>query len=160
MESILTVGISACGKSTYAGLLKHTEINRDDIRFGIVMPEAKGDWKKYVFSKLNEALVNKEEEKLLKKASEDGVDIVVSNTNINTQIRRDWIKRCKKAGYTVKIVVFNISLEEAIQRDSFRGKRSVGESVITSQYEKLQKAFKEIEKEKILYGVEVEVINV
>jgi hypothetical protein len=35
MQVILTVGISACGKSTYAGLLKHMEINRDDIRFGV-----------------------------------------------------------------------------------------------------------------------------
>lgn len=160
MEAIITVGISASGKSTYAGTIHHTEINRDDIRFGIVMPEAQGSWKKYVFSKSNEAQVNKEEENLLKQSASEGVDIVVSNTNINTQIRRDWIKRCKKAGYSVKIVVFNISLEEAVQRDSFRGKRSVGESVITSQYEKLQKALKEIEKEKTLYGVEVEVINV
>lgn len=160
MEAILTVGISACGKSTYAGLLKHTEINRDDIRFGIVMPEAKGDWKKYVFSKLNEALVNKEEENLLRQAVTDGMDIVVSNTNINTETRRNWIKRCKKAGYTVKLVVFNIPLKEAVERDSFRGKRSVGEKVITAQYEKLQKALKEVEKEKTLYGVEVEVINV
>lgn len=141
MEAILTVGISACGKSTYAGLLKHTEINRDDIRFGIVMPEAQGSWKKYVFSKENEALTTSVEDGLFKQAVEDGNDIVISNTNIITQIRRDWIKRCKKEGYTVKIVVFNISLEEAIQRDSFRGKRSVGEKVITSQYEKLQKVY-------------------
>lgn len=160
MKCILTVGISACGKSTYAGLLKHTEINRDDIRFGIVMPEAQGNWKKYVFSKENESLTTSLEEVLFKKALKAGQDVIVSNTNINTQIRRDWIKRCKNAGYKVKIVVFNICLEEAIQRDSFRGKRSVGESVITSQYEKLQKALKEIEKEKTLYGVEVEVINV
>lgn len=160
MEAILTVGISACGKSTYAGLLKHTEINRDDIRFGIVMPEAQGSWKKYVFSKENEALTTSVEDTLFKQAVEDGDDIVISNTNINTEIRRNWIKRCKKEGYTVKIVVFNISIEEAIQRDSFRGKRSVGEKVITSQYEKLQKALKEVEKEKALYGVEVEVLNV
>lgn len=160
MEAILTVGISACGKSTYAGLLNHAEINRDDIRFGIVMPESQGNWKKYVFSKENEALTTSVEDTLFKQAVKDGNDIVISNTNINTQIRRDWIKRCKKEGYTVKIVVFNISLEEAVERDNFRGKRSVGEKVITSQYEKLQKALKEIEKEESLYGVEVEVINV
>ena len=153
MEAILTVGISACGKSTYAGLLKHTEINRDDIRFGIVMPEAQDSWKKYVFSKENEALTTSVENTLFKQAVEDGDDIVISNTNINTQIRRDWIKRCKEEGYTVKIVVFNISLEEAIQRDRFRGKRSVGEKVITSQYEKLQKALKDIEKEEAIHGV-------
>lgn len=160
MKCILTVGISACGKSTYAGLLKHTEINRDDIRFGIVMPEAKGTWKNYVFSKENESLTTSLEELLFKKAAEKGESVIVSNTNINTEIRRNWIKRCKKAGYAVKLVVFNISLEEAIKRDSFRGGRSVGEKVITSQYEKLQKALKEVEKEKTLYGVEVEVIDV
>lgn len=160
MEAIITVGVSACGKSTYAGTIPHTEINRDDIRFGIVMPEAKGDWKEYVFSKENESLTTSLEELLFKKAAEKGESVIVSNTNINTEIRRNWIKRCKKAGYTVKLVVFNISLEEAIERDSFRGKRSVGEKVITSQYEKLQKALKEIKKEKTLYGVEVEVFNV
>lgn len=160
MEAIITVGVSACGKSTYVGTISHTEINRDDIRFGIVMPEAKGDWKKYVFSEENESLTTFLEELLFNKAAEKGESVIVSNTNINTEIRRNWIKRCKKAGYAVKLVVFNISLEEAIERDSFRGKRSVGEKVITSQYEKLQKALKEVEKEKVLYGVEVEGINV
>lgn len=160
MEAIITVGISASGKSTYAGTIHHTEINRDDIRFGIVMPEAQGNWKKYVFSKENESLTTSLEEVLFKKAVKAGQDVIVSNTNINTQIRRDWIKCCKNAGYTVKIVVFNISLEEAIRRDSFRGKRSVGEKVITSQYEKLQKSLGDIEKEKTLYGVVVEVVNV
>lgn len=160
MEAIITVGVSACGKSTYAGTIHHTEINRDDIRFGIVMPEAKGTWKNYVFSKENESLTTSLEELLFKKAAEKGESVIVSNTNINTEIRRNWIKRCKKAGYTVKLVVFNISLEEAIERDSFRGKRSVGEKVITTQYKKLQKALEEVEKEKALYGVEVEVVNV
>lgn len=160
MEAIITVGVSACGKSTYAGAIRHTEINRDDIRFGIVMPEAKGAWKNYVFSKENESLTTSLEELLFKKAAEKGESVIVSNTNINTEIRRNWIERCKKAGYIVKLIVFNISLEEAIERDSFRGGRSVGEKVITSQYEKLQKALKEVEKEKTLYGVEVEVINV
>lgn len=155
MEAIITVGVSACGKSTYAGTIPHTEINRDDIRFGIVMPEAKERWDKYSFSKLNELRVNNEEDKLFAQAIEDGVDIVISNTNINTRIRREWIKRCKKAGFVVKVVLFNVSYEEAVERDSLRSGRSVGKAVILSQYEKLQEVLKEIEKEKSLYGIEV-----
>ena len=152
----ITVGISASGKSTYAGLLPTAlEINRDDIRFGIVMPEAKGRWDKYSFSKLNEQRVSNEEDKLFAQAIEDGVDIVISNTNINTNIRREWIKRCKKAGFVVKVVLFNVSYKEAVERDSLRSGRSVGKAVILSQYEKLQGVLKEIEKEKSLYGIEV-----
>ena len=50
MKLIMTVGISASGKTTWAETQKHcmVNINRDDIRFNIVQPGS--DWSTYKFS--------------------------------------------------------------------------------------------------------------
>ena len=160
MEAIITLGISASGKSTFAGVVPHTEINRDDIRFGLVMPDAKGSWKKYKFSKENESRTTEIELKMFHDAVVNKEDIIISNTNLNKNIRRQWIKMCLKAGYKVKIVVLNVPLEVAKERDSCRRERSVGCDVIASQFEKMQKALGALEVEKELFGVGVEVFNV
>ncbi len=160
MEAIITLGISASGKSTFAGVVPHTEINRDDIRFGLVMPDAKGSWKKYKFSKENESRTTEIELKMFHDAVANKEDIIISNTNLNKNIRRQWIKRCIKAGYKVKIVVLNVPLEVAKERDSYRRERSVGCDVIASQFEKMQQALEALEMEKELFGVNVEVFNV
>ena len=157
MEAIITVGISACGKSSYAGMVHHTEINRDDIRFKIVCPNAKG-WKDYRFDKINEANVNREESRILDEAAEYGDDVIVSNTNINGKIRRGWIKALKKAGYDVKIVLFETALDDAIERDSHRRNMVVGEGVIKDQWYKLQDQLTQIENEVTLYGLGFEKI--
>ena len=159
MEAIITLGISASGKSTFAGVVPHTEINRDDIRFGLVMPDAKGSWKKYKFSKENESRTTEIELKMFHDAVANKEDIIISNTNLNKNIRRQWIKRCIKAGYKVKIVVLNVPLEVAKERD-LRRERSVGCDVIASQFEKMQQDLEALEMEKELFGVNVEVFDV
>lgn len=159
MEAIITLGISASGKSTFAGVIPHTEINRDDIRFGIVMPEAKGSWKKYKFSKENENRVTEIELELFQEAVENKENIVISNTNLNTNTRREWIKRCQEVGYDVKVVVLNVSLEEAQERDLYRGNRSVGAGIISSQWDKMRGALKALEKEKEMFGITVQEID-
>ena len=56
MKAIVTVGISASGKSTWAKQqVGYMNINRDDIRFNTVCPG--GNWNTYKFNKKNEQRV-------------------------------------------------------------------------------------------------------
>ena len=65
MKLILTVGISASGKTTWAETQKHcmVNINRDNIRFNIVQPGS--DWKTYKHNKKNEKRVTEIELEVL-----------------------------------------------------------------------------------------------
>lgn len=57
MKVEILVGVSASGKTTYAmTMAEYAIVCRDDIRFGHVMPNARG-WKDYVFSNENEQKV-------------------------------------------------------------------------------------------------------
>lgn len=159
MHAIVTVGISASGKSSYAGLLPtYTEVNRDDIRFGIVMPQARG-WKDYQFSKENEAEVTRIAKKLIDNARYDGENVIVSDTFLGKKNRRAMIRMLQGFGYEVDVVLFSIKQDEAILRDSFRGLRSVGEGIIKQQYQKWENVIPELDQEKQMYGIGVEIID-
>lgn len=154
-QGTILVGVSASGKSSFAGMVSATEINRDAIRFGKVMPEAYS-WKDYKFTGANEEAVTRIAMEYFNEAVECGEDIIISDTNLSKKSRRKWIKDLQKAGYSVKIIVIHISIEDAIERDSHRRNRTVGESVIISQYEQFEKALPLIEQEKTMCNVEVE----
>lgn len=135
---IITVGISASGKTTWAEAQKYEysgnnnlNINRDDIRFKIVQPGA--DWSTYKFSKKNEKRVSEIELMIAEKGLKFESNIIISNTNLNPKTREFWKKFAEKRGYEFEIKEFPISLEEAIERDSKR-ENSVGEDVIRKQY--------------------------
>ncbi len=134
MKLILTVGISASGKTTWAETQKHcmVNINRDDIRFNIVQPGS--DWSTYKFTKMNEARVTEIELSIATDASKFGKDIIVSNTNLNPKTREFWKKFAKEHDYEFEIKEFPITLEEAIKRDNLR-QNGVGERVIRKQYD-------------------------
>lgn len=159
MHAIVTVGISASGKSSYAGMLPtYIEVNRDDIRFGIVMPEAKG-WKDYEFSDKNEAAVSRIQYNMMILAKEAGENIIISDTNTNNKTRRSMIGKLKSLGYSVEVVVIQIEEEEAIKRDSFRGNRSVGEETIKRQYQQFQNALPIIERDMTTRGYTVSYVD-
>ena len=134
MKLILTVGISASGKTTWAETQKHcmVNINRDDIRFNIIKPGS--NWSTYKFTKMNEARVTEIELSIATDASKFGEDIIVSNTNLNPKTREFWKKFAKENGYEFEIKEFPIALEEAIKRDNLR-QNGVGEQVIRKQYQ-------------------------
>lgn len=154
-QGTILVGMSAAGKSSFAGMVSATEINRDAIRFGKVMPEAYS-WKDYKFTGENESAVTRIAMEYFNEAVKYGEDIIISDTNLNKKIRRKWIKDLQKAGYSVKIIVMHVSVEDAIERDSHRRNRVVGESVILRQFDQLQSALPLIEQEKTMYNIEVE----
>ena len=130
---ILTVGISASGKTTWVE--KQTgviNINRDDIRFNIILPGS--DWSTYKFTKINERRVTEIELNVAENAVNFSPDIIISNTNLNPKTREFWKKFAEKHDYEFEIKEFPITLEEAIKRDRLR-QNGVGEQVIRKQYQ-------------------------
>ena len=133
MKLIMTVGVSASGKTTWAKEQKHcVNINRDDIRFNIILPGS--DWKTYKHNNKNEKRVTEIELEVAECAIRFEEDIIVSNTNLNPKTREFWKKFAEKHDYEFEIEEFPIALEEAIKRDNLR-QNGVGEQVIRKQYQ-------------------------
>lgn len=137
MKLILTVGISASGKTTWAEEQQRQQkrlfnINRDKIRFDIVQPGS--NWSAYKHNKKNESKVTELEFTAAITAVDCGADIIISNTNLNPKTRKFWKKFAEESGYEFEIKEFPITLEEAIKRDNLR-QNGVGEQVIRKQYQ-------------------------
>lgn len=139
MNAVVTVGISASGKSTYAKELvevyKYTEVNRDNIRramFAKNHPNTPFHWSKWNW-KL-EKKVTDEQIDQISAAYEAESDIVISDTNLSAKTRKLIVDRLTAHGYKVEIKEFEVTLEEAWKRDSHR-ECGVGHSVIATQYQ-------------------------
>lgn len=123
-------GPPASGKSTGAANLVfycgYTEINRDNIRFNEVMPG--GDWTcwKWGLEKQVTQIWNRK----LEEAMADGVNIVISDTNMDRNKREGLVKRLEANGYEVNLNLYTLPLEELIARDAKRGKMSVGADIV------------------------------
>lgn len=133
MKAWITVGISASGKTTWAKEQNALDINRDWIRFNIIQPGA--DWGSYKFNKTKENEVTKIQEQMVMDAFSRGDQIIISDTNLNSETREKWINSLTNLGYDVEIKEFDVTLETAYKRDSLR-KNGVGQNVIYSQYQK------------------------
>lgn len=135
MKAIITVGISASGKTTFANeCVKQgfVDINRDWIRFNVVKPGL--NWSNYKFNKANEGEVTKVHEQMIMDAWSKERNIVVSDTNLNSSRREALVKKLEDLGYTVEVKFIPIAYETAIKRDRLRA-NGVGEGVIYQQYQ-------------------------
>jgi predicted kinase len=133
MKAIITVGMSASGKSTYASeMVKqgYSEINRDWIRFNVVCPGS--DWSTYKFIGKNEKEVSKIHGQLIMDAWGKMENIIISDTNLDKGRREGLITKLKDLGYEVSVMEFPITREQAIKRDNLRP-NGVGGSVIYRQ---------------------------
>lgn len=134
MKAIITVGISASGKTTWAKTQGHMlDINRDYIRFNHILPGS--NWSTYKFTKAREKAVSEFQLAKINHAADFGLDVIISDTNLNPVHRARLIATLTDLGFTVEIKEFPISLEEAWRRDSIR-ENGVGHSVIYSQHQK------------------------
>lgn len=141
MKAIITVGISASGKSTWAKeyVTKHTNtrcLERDQVRKQIVcakkgIPPDLFQWKDWNWKW--EEDVSRYINDGLELASQIGQTIILSDTNLNPKYREKLIQKLEQAGYEVKIKEFPVSLETAWKRDESRP-CSVGREVIYKQY--------------------------
>lgn len=154
-QCIVTVGISASGKTTWANEQvaafrkageKWVNLNRDEIReeiFARMTNELqKFDWRKWKFKW--EKMVTEEWKWRIDKVieSDDILGVIISDTNLNPKTIQFIGTIFGNAGWQVKFQHFEISYEEAVKRDLQRD-NPVGSSVIAEQIEKYWNQFGE-----------------
>lgn len=135
MKAIITVGISASGKTTFAKQLESegwVDINRDTIRFTEVCPN--GNWNTYKFTRAREDKVTEIQTDMVHGCASVGKNIIISDTNLNPKTREKWKSLLKDLDYEVEIKDFPITYEEAVKRDKYR-LNGVGQDVIYKQYQ-------------------------
>lgn len=121
LKAIITVGISASGKTTFAKSLVEqgwVDCNRDWIRFNVVAPGT--DWNTYKFTNKRERDVTQVQEEMVMDAFSKEKNVIISDTNLNPSIREKWTNLLKEIGYDVEVKDFPIALEEAYKRDQLR----------------------------------------
>lgn len=107
LHAILTVGPSACGKSSWAEQFLqenqgYINLERDNIRFNLFC-DGKRDWTRYKFNKKNEALVTEEHDKLLDYAITYGYNLILSDTLLNETYRNNMVDKLEAEGYLVEL---------------------------------------------------------
>ena len=131
MKAIVTVGVSASGKTTwakkYASENDFVNICRDDIRWRMIGVR---DWSKWDFKFENSVTLIQRH--LIATVASEGKNIVISDTNLNSKHRKNLITYLNSLGYDVEIVTFPVTFEEAVARDDKR-ENGVGNSVIAKQ---------------------------
>lgn len=142
---ILTRGLPASGKSTYAEELVHSSrgdvirLERDLLRDQLYKsreysaPEGASEEEKEAFKQYltaRENTITIVQMAMAEAAIKAGKSVVVADTNLRAKFARDWMAFAEKLKADFKVVKFDdISVEECIRRDKLREK-SVGEKVI------------------------------
>lgn len=153
MKAIVSIGISASGKTTDAEKWLNDApgsreiLSRDDIRRKILR-EREGDastqsgnlWARWKFTRQSEAEVTAIYNDELEQIAKCRNDVYCADTNLVARHRYELIKRLESLGYEVEVREFPISLEDAWKRDEKRVD-TVGRDVIYKQY-RLWKEYK------------------
>lgn len=137
-QAILTVGISSSGKSTWSEQFvidnpDWVNINRDDVRFTLFSDGVR-DWGKYKFSKGNENRVTEVCNQKIYDAAAELKDIIISDTNLNSNTRNRLTEILYDLGYEVSFKVFDISFEEACKRNNQR-QGGISQTTLYTQYQ-------------------------
>jgi predicted kinase len=129
-RAIITVGLPACGKSTYArGLAAtHAELNLDDLRAEISGDATNQDVTSRAIGRRRHRLAE------LAKA---GRDVILSDTHAKRRDRRRAIRDLRALGYEVEVVFFDVGEATCHRRNAARA-RQVPASVIAEMAERLR----------------------
>ena len=135
-EIILTVGLPASGKTTWANEFinknrNYVNINRDDIR---LMIGGRDNYHKFTSSR--EELVTDIAFDAACSAVLKGKSVIISDTNLNRKFNIEWKKFAEehKIKYTEQLFT-DVSVGECIERDKLR-EYPVGSKVIMGMYNK------------------------
>lgn len=131
---ILLCGISASGKTTWAKeYLKNNSnsviVSRDILREKYF---PNNGIKRILPFQLEERITSIERKLVLKNALLNK-DVIIDDTNLRQKYLKEWISIFEKENLDWKIEIFDISLEEAIKRNSTREEK-VDEYVLRNQY--------------------------
>lgn len=156
LQAIVTQGISASGKTTWAKDFVFTQdqissdndwqhwqiICRDDIRKRyyerILTNRDKFLWRHWDFKYEKE--VSEIQTYKIIKCSKEEMNIIISDTNVNPIYYNNLLVLLSDCGYNYTVKQFHISFEEACRRDAERA-NGVGYSVIAKQLESFNTHF-------------------
>jgi len=128
----ITIGLPASGKSTWAKKLVHDNpgqykrVNKDDLRAMLDVSH---------WSNGNEQFVLDTRDYIVREALKQGKNVIVDDTNLSEkhQERLELLVGHVNRGVDIELVLFDVSAEECIKRDSQRtGVAKVGPKVIQS----------------------------
>lgn len=129
MKAILTIGLPASGKSTWAKQFclenGYVQIERDEIR-----KQVYPDFPNYKPKRTKEDLVSEIAYNLMKDCAKSNTGIVVSDTNLNTNFRVNLVYRLKELGYDVEYEYFTDIPYKEINRRNLARANSVPQFVI------------------------------
>jgi len=134
-EVVLTVGLPASGKTTWANQKiivdpNYININRDDIR---LMMQGRKRYNK--FSKWREKVVSYTAIMMAQEALSQGKSIIISDTNLNPGRNKNWEGIANEYNATYREELFtDIHYGECLDRDA-RREFPVGQRVITRMFE-------------------------
>lgn len=135
MKAIITIGVPCSGKSTWAEQyckeVSAVEINRDNIRMSLFKLERYSDYK---FSKDKEYLVSEYVQGMIKRCSDDKVDIIISDTNLNQGHRENLVKYLTELDYTVEFKLFDVEFFDLIKRNDKRTDKQIPRKVMYDMY--------------------------
>jgi predicted kinase len=126
----ILVGIPASGKSTYAiekvrNNSDYIRINRDSLRMMF-----SGS---YLVDYSVEKIITEVEYNIIDSVLKSGKSIVIDNTHLRLKYIRPYFEKFTDRA-DIKINIFDISIEDAIERDINRGEKKVGKDVIERMY--------------------------
>jgi predicted kinase len=137
----MTIGPSASGKNLWLDqfLVGHPDwlvLERDVIRFtDIVKNDGVKDWTKYKFNRKNEQKVTEIQNEMLQDAADNGVNVVICETNLNPKNRNNMVKQLESLGYDVEFKDMDVpDFLTLVKRDAQR-LGGVGYNVIYKQYQ-------------------------
>lgn len=161
MDAIMTVGVSGSGKSSLAQTYddgSYALVERDLIRFTGLGKRFTG-WRgqnPYKMTNENEGVVSRiQRDMIWYAATNEGLNLILPDTWLSKKFRREMYKTLSELGYDISVIVVEVPLKVAIERDSYRGNMSVGEDVIRRQWDMFQGAKAQLVGEVGKYGISV-----
>jgi predicted kinase len=141
MELIMLCGIPTSGKSTYVQKLKKLDYWKDAVVLST--DNYIEEYAKRVGQTYNEVFddvipdATRELELQLNMAKEKGKNIIWDQTNLSKKTRKNKLRKIPSS-YARGVVYFEISLEEALERNKHREGKFIPESILKRMYHQLE----------------------
>lgn len=133
----LTIGIPACGKSTWSREQFEADpdttviVERDKIRETLYGSRS--------MDGTNEGLVTRLAQQLARQGLDDGKHVIISDTNTVPKYRKQWVRLAHEFDVTAEYKTFDTPFEVCLERNAARPQEMrVPEDVMMMMYDRLQ----------------------